>query len=166
MKSDLLRKEINNIKLSRTNPELSFLASKKSFSDRNLSSFKDVIMEISNIGKKEFGIKSESFYKSLIKSDENEFISLDNGIFLINSLYEQIKENCLIFLRLKKPVLYNNDYSMDIIFALITPKNIKTSNKLQILSKLTRMLKKPNIRKKIKGAEKAEDVLALLLVPS
>ena len=56
--------------------------------------------------------------------------------------------------------------STDIIFTLLTPNNIKTSNKLQILAKLTRILQNPNIRKEIKGVEKPEDVLALLLTTS
>ena len=43
----------------------------------------------------------------------------------------------------------------------MTPYNIKTSNKLQILAKLTRVLQSPNIRKEIKGIERPEDVLAL-----
>ena len=48
----------------------------------------------------------------------------------------------------------------------MTPYNIKTSNKLQILAKLTRVLQSPNIRKEIKGIERPEDVLALLLTTS
>ena len=82
---------------------------------------------------------------------------------LINNLFEKVKINSLIFLRLKNPITYNDNNKLDIIFTLITPKNIKTGPKLQMLSILSRILKKPNIRKKIRGAEKAEDVLALLL---
>ena len=88
---------------------------------------------------------------------------LDNGILLINNLFEQIKKNCLIFLRLKNPITYNGNASLDIIFTLISPKDITTAAKLQILSKLSIMLKKSSIRKKIRGATRAEDVLALLL---
>ena len=64
-----------------------------------------------------------------------------------------------------KPILYNNR-SIDIIFTLLTPNNFKTSHKLQILAKLTRILQGPNIRKEIKGIKKPEDVLALLLFTS
>ena len=82
---------------------------------------------------------------------------------LINNLFEKVRINTLIFLRLKNPITYNDNNKLDIIFALITPRNIKTGPKLQMLSILSRILKKPNIRKKIRSAEKAEDVLALLL---
>ena len=71
-----------------------------------------------------------------------------------------------MFFRLEKPIYVKNKKSTDIIFILLTPSNIRTSDKLQILAKLTRILQNPNIRKEIRGIEKPEDVLALLLLTS
>lgn len=158
-----LLKNLYNIKLSSTNSDLYFFSSKKSFLDRNLKSIKDILLEISNIGKKEYGFLEEDLYNSLRKNENNNIIVLNNGIMLINNLFEKVKTNCVIFLRLKNPIIYDNDPTLDIIFTLITPNNIQTATKLQMLSILSRVLKKPNIRKKIRGAEKAEDVLALFL---
>ena len=163
MNTYILKKKIYNISLSKSNSELNFFASKKSFLDRNLSSLKDVLIEISSIGKNEYGLSSNDLYQSLKHVDNNQIIVLDNGIMLINNLYEKIKKNCIIFLRLKNPIQYNENKSLDIIFTFIVPRNINTSSKLQILSKLSRILNKSNIRKKIRGADKAEDVLALLI---
>ena len=163
MNTKFLKKDINNIKLSNTNSELSFFVSKKSFLDKNLFSIKDLFMEISYVAKNEYGLSSEEFYSSLCQKQNNEFIILDNGILLINNLFEKIKKNCLIFFRLKSPITYEKNNTADIIFTLVSPKNINTASKLQILSKLTRILKKSNIRKKIMGVEKPEDVLAILM---
>ena len=157
-----LLKNLYNIKLNSKNSELSFFSSKSSFLDCNLGSVNDIFLEISNIGKKEYHFTKKDFYNSLQKNENNNIIILNNGIMLINNLFEKVKINSLIFLRLKNPITYNNN-KLDIIFTLITPKNIKTGSKLQMLSVLSRILKKPNIRKKIRSAEKAEDVLALLL---
>ena len=156
-------KNFYNIPLSSKNSALSFFSSKSSFLDCNLSSINDIFLEISNIGKSEYYFTKKDFYNSLQKNENNNIIILNNGIMLINNLFEKVKINCLIFLRLKNPITYNDNNKLDIIFTLITPKNIKTGPKLQMLSILSRILKKPNIRKKIRGAEKAEDVLALLL---
>ena len=52
---------------------------------------------------------------------------------------------------------------VNIIFTILTPKNMKTSNKLQLLSKVSRILNHNNIKKKIIGIKKAEDVLAILM---
>ena len=52
---------------------------------------------------------------------------------------------------------------IDIIFTVLTPKNINTSDKLQLLSKISTILNRNNIKKKIIGIKKAEDVLAILM---
>ena len=67
---------------------------------------------------------------------------------------------------MEKTILFNNNKPIDIIFTLLTPNNFKTSHKLQILAKLTRILQGSNIRKEIKGVKRPEDVLALLLLTS
>lgn len=156
-------KNLYNIKLNSKNTELSFFSSKSSFLDCNLKSINAIFLKLSNIGENEYQFTKEDFYNSLQKNENNNIIILNNGIMLINNLFEKLKINALIFLRLKSPISYEHNDKLDIIFALITPKNIKTGPKLQMLSILSRILKKPNIRKKIRGAKKAEDVLALLL---
>ena len=165
MNTSLLKRNINNIILSKSNSDINFFVTKKSFLDKNFSCLKDVFMEIKKISEQEFGLQDNKIFSSLKNKEENKLIALDNGILLINSLFKELKKNCLIFFRLEKPILSNNQKSTDIIFALLTPNNIETSNKLQILAKLTRILKSPNIRKEIKGVKKPEDVLALLLLP-
>tara|TARA_X000000950_G_scaffold207644_1_gene249718 strand:+ start:923 stop:1420 length:498 start_codon:yes stop_codon:yes gene_type:complete len=165
MNTSLLKRNINNIILSKSNSDINFFVTKKSFLDKNFSCLKDVFMEIKKISEQEFGLQDNKIFSSLKNKGGNKLIALDNGILLINSLFKELKKNCLIFFRLEKPILFNNQKSTDIIFALLTPNNIETSNKLQILAKLTRILKSPNIRKEIKGVKKPEDVLALLLLP-
>ena len=70
-----------------------------------------------------------------------------------------------MLLRLTKPVYLKKELSIktNIIFTILTPKNINTSEKLQILSKISRILNRNNIKKEIEGVKKAEDVLALLI---
>ena len=166
MNIPLLKKNINNIKLSKSNANINLFASKESFLDKKFSSIKDVLHEIYKVGSKEYGLKPRKINTFLKKNQVNQMISLDNCILLINSFLKELKKNCLVFFRLEKPIIYDREKSTDIIFTLMTPKNIETSSKLQILATLTRILKGPNIRKEIKGVKKAEDVLALLLLPS
>ena len=165
MNTILLKKNINNVILSKSNSDLNFFTTKKSFLDKNFSSLNDVFLEINKISKQEYGIQNKELNLNSKKYDNNNLISFDNGILLINSFFTKLKKNCLIFFRLERPILFNNGKSADIIFTLLTPNNFKISHKLQILAKLTRILKSPNIRKEIKGVKNPEDVLALLLLP-
>ena len=166
MNTTLLKKNISNISLSKSNSDINFFTTKKSFLDKNFSSLNDVFLEINKISEKEYGIQSDELHLPFHKKEKNNLISFENGILLINIFLKKLKKNCLIFFRLEKPILFNNKKSTDIVFTLLTPGNIKTSSKLQILAKLTRILQNPNIRKEIKGIEKPEDVLALLLTTS
>ena len=166
MNTSLLKKNISNIILSKSNSDINFFTTKRSFLDKNFSSLNDVFLEINKISEQEYGIKIKEPHLTLKKNDNNNLIPFDNGILLINSFFTQLKKNCLIFFRLEKPILFNNNKAIDLIFTLLTPNNFKTSHKLQILAKLTRILKAPNIRKEIKGIKKPEDVLALLLFTS
>ena len=165
MNTALLKKNISNVILSKSNSDINFFTTKKSFLDKNFSSLNDVFLEITKISEKEYGIHSKQLNLTSKKNDKNNLIPFDNGILLINSFLKKLKKNCLIFFRLEKPILFNNK-SIDIIFTLLTPNNLKTSHKLQILAKLTRILQGSNIRKEIKGVNKPEDVLALLLFTS
>ena len=165
MNTTLLKKNISNIILSKSNSNINFFTTKKSFLDKNFSSINDVFLEINKISEKEYGVQSKELNLTSKKNDKNNLINFDNGILLINSFFTQLKKNCLIFFRLEKPIFFNNK-STDIIFTLLTPNNFETSQKLQILAKLTRIFQGPNIRKEIKGVKKPEDVLALLLFTS
>ena len=165
MNTTLLKKNISNIILSKSNSNINFFTTKKSFLDKNFSSLNDVFLEINKISEKEYGVQSKELNLTSKKNDKNNLIHFDNGILLINSFFAQPEKNCLIFFRLEKPIFFNNK-STDIIFTLLTPNNFETSHKLQILAKLTRIFQGPNIRKEIKGVKKPEDVLALLLFTS
>ena len=165
MNTALLKKNISNIILSKSNSDINFFATKNSFLDKNFTSINDVYLEINKISKQEYGVESKELNLNSKKYNKNNLISFDNGILLINSFFSNLKKNCLIFFRLEKPILFNNK-STDIIFTLLTPKNFNTSHKLQILAKLTRVLQNPNTRKEIKGVKNPEDVLALLLLTS
>ena len=166
MNTTLLKKNISNIILSKSNSDINFFTTKKSFCDKSFTSLNNVFLEINKIGKQEYGIQSKDLNLNAKNYDKDNLIPFDNGILLINSFFTKLKKNCLIFFRLEKPVLVHNNKSSDIIFTLLTPNNFKTSHKLQILAKLTRILQSSNIRKEIKGVKKPEDVLALLLLTS
>ena len=166
MNTALLKKNINNIILSKSNSDINFFTTKNSFLDKNFTSLNDVFLEINKISEQEYGVQSKELNLDSKKYYKSNFIPFNNGILLINSFFEKLKKNCLIFFRLEKPILFNNNKSTDIIFTLLTPNNFKTSHKLQILAKLTRILQNPNIRKEIKGVKNPEDVLALLILTS
>ena len=120
--------------------------------------------KIAVITEKEYGIAFKECYSKLLTVSQKDLIFIENGIVLINQTFEKITNNFLTLLRLAQPIYLKKELSMktDIIFTVLTPKDINTSNKLQLLSKISTILNRNNI-KKITGIKKAEDVLAILM---
>ena len=121
--------------------------------------------KIAVITEKEYGIAFKECYSKLLTVSQKDLIFIENGIVLINQTFEKITNNFLTLLRLAQPVYLKKELSIktDIIFTVLTPKDINTSNKLQLLSKISTILNRNNIKKKITGIKKAEDVLAILM---
>ena len=92
MNTGLLKKNISNIILSKSNSDLNFLTTKKSFLDKNFTSLNDVFLEINRIVEKEYGIQIEKLNLSSKKNEKNNLIPFNNGILLINSFFTQLKK--------------------------------------------------------------------------
>ena len=54
MNTTLLKKNISNIILSKSNSDINFITTKKSFLDKNFASLNDVFTEINKISKQEY----------------------------------------------------------------------------------------------------------------
>ena len=147
------------------NSELKLLISNKSFADTSERFSKELFKKIAIISENEYGISFKDTYTKLLKVSTNDLIFIENGILLISQKLEKITNNFLMLLRLSKPVYLKKEFmnKTDVIFTIFTPNNINTPIKLQLLSKMSRILNRNNIKKQIKGVKKAEDVLALLI---
>jgi mannitol/fructose-specific phosphotransferase system IIA component (Ntr-type) len=160
-----LPRKFFEINFDNRNTELKLLISKKSFEDTSEKITKELLKKIAVITEKEYGIAFKECYSKLLTVSQKDLIFIENGIVLINQTFEKITNNFLTLLRLAQPVYLKKELSIktDIIFTVLTPKDINTSNKLQLLSKISTILNRNNIKKKITGIKKAEDVLAILM---
>ena len=157
----ILKKNFYKINLSDNDIKQQLVINKSLFLDTKANNKKDLFLEIEHICKSSFSCNECNL--KLINSSNS--IVLDNGILLINKMLGQIKDNYLIFLRSKYPIIFNKKLGnyADMIFTLFTPRGLHTSSKLQLLSKVSILLKRSNIRKKIMGANKAEDIITLFI---
>ena len=151
-----MKKPFVEIELGNKNAELKLLISKKSFADTSEKIAKDLLKKIAKISEKEYGISFKDCYSKLLKITTKDLIFIENGIVLINQTFEKITNNFLMLLRLINQCILKKELSIktNIIFTILTPKNINTSEKLQILSKISRILNRNNIKKEIEGVKK------------
>ena len=144
-------KNFLEINFDNKNTELKLLISKKSFEDTSEKITKKLLKKIAEISEKEYGVAFKDCYSKLLKVSQKDLIFIENGILLINQTFEKITNNFLTLLRLAHPIYLKNELSMktDIIFTVLTPNNINTSNKLQLLSKISSILNRSNIKKRL-----------------
>ena len=71
MNTTLLKKNISNIYLSKSNSDINFFTTKRSFLDKNFSSLNDVFLEINKISAKEYGIQSDELHLPFNKKEKN-----------------------------------------------------------------------------------------------
>ena len=118
------------IKFDNNNSDLRLLISRRSFADTSEKIAKELLKKIAKISEKEYGISFKDCYSKLLKITNNDMIFIENGILLINQTYEKITNNFLMLLRLSKPVYLKKDFNIktDVIFTILTPNNINTSN--------------------------------------
>tara|TARA_S200000501_G_C20592618_1_gene642242 strand:+ start:92 stop:580 length:489 start_codon:yes stop_codon:yes gene_type:complete len=160
-----LKKSFLEINFDNKNSDLKLLISKKSFTDTSVNITKDVLKKIAIICEREYGVAFNDCYTKLKKTPLHNLIMIENGTLLINQTFEKITNNFLMLTRLNQPIYLMNQLSMksDTIFTILTPKSFDASIKLRLLSKVSRVLTRTNIKKQITGAKKAEDVLAILM---
>mgnify|MGYP001201997638 CR=1 FL=1 len=165
MKIETVNNSAYEICLSKNFIEQKIMTNKKSFIDAALNSRKQILKKISELAKNQFGLSLSDWYESLDSKLVNDTIFYNNGILLINRTFKEIESNHLFFVRLQKPIALNKNLGekIDIVFAIFIQDKIKTSSRLQILSKFSRVLKGNNFRDTIIGAKKPEDVIALLM---
>ena len=114
-------------------------------------------------------VSNSEYAKSKISGEHVVKKNFNKSIILKPSICYSVDDNFttrfLTLLRLTQPIYLKKELSMktDIIFTVLTPNNINTSNKLQLLSKISSILNRNNIKKKITGIKRAEDVLAILM---
>ena len=87
MNTALLKKNISNIILSKSNSDINFFTTKNSFLDKNFTSLNDVFLEINKISEQEYGVQSKQLNLISKKNDKSNLIRFDNGILLINSFF-------------------------------------------------------------------------------
>ena len=69
MNTGLLKKNVSNVILSKSNSNINFFTTKKSFLDRNFVSLNEVFLEINRVSGKEYGIQNDDLYLPTKKNE-------------------------------------------------------------------------------------------------
>jgi len=108
-------------------------------------------------------LSSEAVFGRLCERERLGSTGLGHGVALPHARMREVTEAIGAFVRLRKGVVFEacDEGPVDLAFALLVPEAV-TELHLQLLSRLASMFKDPRLRRDLRGATSAEQLLALL----
>lgn len=107
-------------------------------------------------------VNSDSFIQDMYARENEMSTSMGLGIAIPHAQSKHVTTSSLIFIKLKKPIKWNED-TVEMIFGIAVPKDNKNNQHLKILSTLARSLMKKEFREKLIQSTTKENVLKTLM---
>ena len=127
------------------------------------SSKKNVLDELTKLAEKNFKIDSQNLLESLIKREKLGSTGVGNGIAIPHANCPNIDKPKVFVAILSNSLDFNanDDQPVDIIFLLLAPDN-SSSEQLQALALVSRLLRNKEVTTKLRGCKNAESAFAVI----
>ena len=129
----------------------------------NGTSKKQVLEELSKLAETKLGINSRTLLENLTKRENLGSTAVGNGIAIPHANVANIDKPYVFVSTLVNGLDFNStdDLPVDIIFLLIAPDN-KSSEHLQALALISRLLRNKKLTTKLRGCKSSESALAVI----
>ena len=129
----------------------------------NGTSKKQVLEELSKLAQIKLNINSRTLLENLTKREKLGSTAVGNGVAIPHANVDDI-EKCYVFVStLSNGLDFNStdDQPVDIVFLLIAPNNNSTEH-LQALALISRLLRNKELTTKLRGCKSSESALAVI----
>lgn len=111
-----------------------------------------------------YGLKGAAVADSLIERERKGSTGVGSGVAVPHARVDGLERVRGMFLRLEAPIDFGavDDQPVDLMFVLLAPTEAKTEH-LQALARISRALRKPELREQLRQA-RTQDALHALLV--
>jgi PTS system nitrogen regulatory IIA component len=129
----------------------------------NIISKKRLFQEISNQLKKSYGLNEDQVLSALQEREHLGTTGMGHGVAIPHARMDGISDIKGMFIRLDRPFNFESldKQPVDLIFAIIAPKNNGVEH-LKALAKVSRVLRNPDIRKKLRSTEDRAALYSIL----
>lgn len=102
-------------------------------------------------------------FEALLERERLGATSVGNGVAIPHARLGNIDRVYGIFARLTQPIDYDaaDEEPVDLVFLLLAPESANAEH-LKALAKISRLLKRPDIRASLRGADGAEAIYSML----
>ena len=127
------------------------------------TSKKQVLEELSKLAEIKLGINSRTLLENLTKREKLGSTAVGNGIAIPHSNVSGIEKPLVLVAILSKGLEFNaiDDQPVDIIFLLLAPDE-KSSEHLQALALISRLLRDNDLTNKLRGCKNPESAMMVI----
>jgi len=132
--------------------------------DLKATSKKHLLQELASHAASVISLDERLVFDALLERERLGATSVGNGVAIPHARLPDIDTVYGIFTRLAQPIDYDaaDDEPVDLVFLLLAPESANNQH-LRALAKISRLLKRPEIRASLRGADGAEALYSMLI---
>jgi nitrogen PTS system EIIA component len=131
------------------------------------TSKKHVLQELAKRAAELTGLHERAIFDVLLERERLGTTGVGNGIAIPHGKLAEIKELFGLFARLDEPVDFDaiDEQPVDLVFLLLAPEGAGADH-LKALARVARLLRDPEVARKLRDSRDAEALYAVLTLPS
>lgn len=127
------------------------------------TSKKHLLQELASHASTLCSIDERTVFDALLERERLGATSVGHGVAIPHARLAHIETVYGIFARLTQPIDYDaaDEEPVDLVFLLLAPESANAEH-LKALAKISRLLKRPEVRSNLRGADGAEAIYSML----
>ncbi len=127
------------------------------------STKRQALTVIAEIAARSFGLKTSEVLEALVEREATGSTGVGSGVAIPHARIDDLQRLRGVFVRLEQPVDFEaiDDKPVDLLFALFSPP-VASTEQLRALARVSRMMRRPEIREQLRKARGADAIHALL----
>lgn len=128
---------------------------------------KQALQELANRASEVTGLEARQVFDTLLQRERLGSTGLGRGIAIPHVKFKKLKNIVCLFARLSEPIAFDSHDGepVDLIFLLLAPEHA-SGDHLKALARISRLVREPAVLERLRTAEDADSLKAVLLTPA
>ena len=130
------------------------------------TSKKHLFHELARIASEVCGLPARTVFDAALERERLGSTGVGGGVAIPHARLEELSAICGIFVRLETPIDFDSidDQPVDLVFLLLAPDDAGADH-LKALARVSRVLRRIDLRERVRSAPSADAIRALLTEP-
>jgi len=134
--------------------------------DLKATSKKHLFHELARIGSEVCGLPARTIFEAVLERERLGSTGVGGGVAIPHARLKELTRICGIFARLESPIDFEalDDQPVDLVFMLLAPDDAGADH-LKALARVSRVLRRLDVRERVRAAPNADAIRALMVEP-